>query len=96
MFIFYYFKERCIPWQITEFGSGSQSRSTQEREVLRFAIAFSNNARGGYSIKDIDTTCFGQKCPDGNSSLELKSFHVGDFLDIVITLPPKQRSDATG
>ena len=61
-----------------------------------FAIVYPNNARGGYNIKDIGTTCSGQKCPDDNSSLESKKFQIGDFLDIAITLPPKERRDMTG
>ena len=58
-----------------------------------FAIIFPNMAVGGYTLKDIGTTCSGQKCPDDNVTLASKRFQIGDFLDIAIMLPPKERKD---
>jgi len=56
-----------------------------------FAIVFPNpnHNRGGFIIKDIGTTCSGQKCPDDNVTLRSKNFQIGDFLDISVVLPPK-------
>ncbi|XP_057305912.1 histone deacetylase complex subunit SAP18-like [Hydractinia symbiolongicarpus] len=59
-----------------------------------FAIIYPNFQRGGYILKDIGTTCSGQKCPDDNVTLHSKRFQIGDFLDIAIMLPPKERRDS--
>merc|ERR1711894_56354 len=53
-----------------------------------FAIIYPDFQRGGYNMKDIGTTCSGQKCPDDNVTLHEKRFQIGDFLDIAIMLPP--------
>jgi len=58
-----------------------------------FAIIYPDFQRGGYNMKDIGTTCSGQKCPDDNVTLHEKRFQIGDFLDIAIMLPPKERRD---
>merc|ERR1711973_28753 len=58
-----------------------------------FAIIYPNMMHGGYTLKDIGTTCSGQKCPDDNVTLHSKRFQIGDFLDIAIMLPPKERKD---
>ena len=58
-----------------------------------FAIIYPNMMRGGYNLKDIGTTCSGQKCPDDGVTLHSKRFQIGDFLDIAIMLPPKERKD---
>merc|ERR1739848_97928 len=54
-----------------------------------FAIVHANLNRGGFMIRDIGTTCSGQKCPDDQSTLHSKRFEIGDYLDISIVLPPK-------
>jgi len=59
-----------------------------------FAIVYPNSMRGGYIVKDIGTTCSGQKCPDDNVTLQSKRFQIGDFLDIAIMLPPKERKNS--
>ena len=59
-----------------------------------FAIIYPDFQRGGYIIKDIGTTCSGQKCPDDHVTLHTQRFQIGDFLDIAIMVPPKQRNDS--
>jgi len=59
-----------------------------------FAIIYPSFLRGGYIVKDIGTTCSGQKCPDDNVTLHSRKFQIGDFLDIAIMLPPKDRRDS--
>ena len=58
-----------------------------------FGIMYPDFQRGGYLMKDIGTTCAGQKCPDDNVSLHDIRFHIGDYLDIAIMLPPKERRE---
>jgi len=54
-----------------------------------FAVVYPNFNRGGFMIKEVGTTCSGQKCPDDNVTLASKNFRIGDYLDISIVLPPK-------
>jgi len=58
-----------------------------------FGIIYPNSIHGGFQLKDIGTTCSGQKCPDDNVTLHSKRFQIGDYLDIAIMLPPKERKD---
>jgi len=58
-----------------------------------FGIIYPNTVKGGFHLKDIGTTCSGQKCPDDNVTLHSKRFQIGDYLDIAIMLPPKERKD---
>ena len=58
-----------------------------------FAIVFPNFGRGVYTLKEIGTTYAGQKGQDDSISLQSKKFQIGDFLDIAISMPRKERQD---
>lgn len=96
----------CLSFTILSKDSSLRELMSLVREVntkarkkgtyFDFSIVYPNNARGNYDIKDVGTTSSGQKFPDGSSSLESKKFQIGDILDIIIVLPPKEQRDTTG
>ena len=48
----------------------------------------------GFVMKDIGITTIGIKGPDDNSTLKLKKFVVGDYLDVSIAIP--RNANASG
>ncbi len=58
-----------------------------------FATIFPEPRRGNFIMKEIGTTCSGVKSPDDSSTLAEKKFQIGDYLDIAISLPPRERRD---
>ncbi|VDP09758.1 unnamed protein product [Soboliphyme baturini] len=52
-----------------------------------FAIVFADNRAPGYRIRDIGSTCSGQRGVDDNKTLTQCKFEVGDYIDVAITIP---------
>ncbi|XP_065308351.1 histone deacetylase complex subunit SAP18 [Dermacentor albipictus] len=53
-----------------------------------FALVFPDVRGPGYRMRDIGTTCSGQKGSDDNKTLNACRFQIGDYLDIAISTPP--------
>lgn len=53
-----------------------------------FALVFPDVRGPGYRMRDIGSTCSGQKGADDSKSLSQSRFQIGDYLDIAITPPP--------
>jgi len=56
-----------------------------------FALVYPDLRTPGYRMRDIGSTCAGQKGVDDAKTLSQCRFQVGDFLDIAIT-PPQTRA----
>ncbi|KFM64398.1 Histone deacetylase complex subunit SAP18, partial [Stegodyphus mimosarum] len=52
-----------------------------------FALVFPDVRGPGYRMRDIGTTCSGEKGVDDNKTLAACRFKIGDYLDIAITPP---------
>jgi len=55
-----------------------------------FALLFPDQRTPGYRMRDIGSTCSGQKGVDDGKTLAQCRFMIGDYLDIAIT-PPQSR-----
>lgn len=55
-----------------------------------FALVFPDVRTSGYRMRDIGSTCSGQKGTDDGKTLSQSRFQIGDYLDIAIT-PPQSR-----
>lgn len=59
-----------------------------------FALVFPDVRGPGYRMRDIGTTCSGQKGSDDNKTLNAARFQIGDYLDIAISTPPMRGGPA--
>ena len=57
---------------------------------FEFALVFPDLRSPGYRMREIGSTCTGQRGVDDAKSLSAARFQIGDFLDIAIT-PPQTR-----
>lgn len=64
--------------------------SRRKGTYFDFALVFPDARGPGYRMRDIGTTCAGQKGTDDSKSLHACRFKIGDYLDIAIS-PPMQR-----
>ncbi|XP_054708317.1 histone deacetylase complex subunit SAP18-like [Uloborus diversus] len=64
--------------------------SRRKGTYFDFALVYPDVRGPGYRMRDIGTTCSGQKGPDDNKSLSSCRFKIGDYLDIAIS-PPSSR-----
>ncbi|GFU06875.1 histone deacetylase complex subunit SAP18 [Nephila pilipes] len=64
----------------------------QKGTYFDFAIVFPNDRHPGYRMKDVGSTCVGQRGPDDEKTLSQCRFQIGDFFDIAIT-PPSIRDE---
>lgn len=55
-----------------------------------FALVFPDIRGPGYRMRDIGTTCSGQRGTDDNKTLSVSRFQIGDYLDIAIFPPPSR------
>lgn len=55
-----------------------------------FALVYPDIRTPGYRMRDIGSTCSGQKGVDDSKTLSQARFQIGDYLDIAIT-PPQTR-----
>lgn len=61
--------------------------SRRKGTYFDFALVFPDARGPGYRMRDIGTTCAGQKGSDDNKSLAACRFKIGDYLDIAISPP---------
>lgn len=61
--------------------------SRRKGTYFDFALVFPDARGPGYRMRDIGTTCSGQKGADDNKSLAACRFKIGDYLDIAISPP---------
>ena len=54
-----------------------------------FAIVYPVDGRPVYRMREIGMTCSGRKGPDDSVTLASHKFTIGDYIDIAITLPPR-------
>ncbi|RWS08744.1 Histone deacetylase complex subunit SAP18-like protein [Dinothrombium tinctorium] len=58
--------------------------------LFDFALVYPDIRTPGYRMRDIGSTCCGQKGVDDAKTLSQSRFQIGDYLDIAIT-PPQTR-----
>lgn len=61
-----------------------------------FAIAYPDPRRPGYRLKEIGSTCAGQKGTEDSVTLASQRFQIGDYLSIAITPPSMARGVPPG
>ncbi|RWS21862.1 transcriptional co-repressor component-like protein [Leptotrombidium deliense] len=52
-----------------------------------FALVYPDIRMPGYRMRDVGSTCCGQKTADDSKTLSQSRFQIGDYLDIAITVP---------
>jgi len=65
--------------------------SRRKGTYFDFALVFPDVRTPGYRMRDIGSTCSGQKSTDDSKTLSQSRFQIGDYLDIAI-FPPQTRA----
>ncbi|CAL1261251.1 unnamed protein product [Larinioides sclopetarius] len=78
--------------ELTQLVQAINTESRRKDTYFDFALVFPDTRSSGYRMRDIGSTCSGQKGPDDEKTLTSCRFQIGDFLDIAIT-PPSNRGE---
>jgi len=92
-FCFLFFRKDATLRELMDLVKEVNPDARRKGTCFDFGIVSPNFTRGTYNLKEIGTTYAGQKGKDDSISLQSRKFQIGDFLDIAISTPRKDRQD---
>ncbi|KAF8785518.1 histone deacetylase complex subunit SAP18-like [Argiope bruennichi] len=81
--------------ELTQLIQVADKETRRKDTYFDFALVFPDTRGTGYRMRDIGSTCSGQKGADDEKTLTSCRFQLGDYLDIAITPPSNRREPAT-